>query len=110
MLNEVKELMHERLQAIWIFLFALILGFVRILYYEISTKYQIFRSLVLSIWAALVVWLTAYEYQLTFLQIALFSWIAGFLWASFWDFVVKISKEMPEIMKEIILNKIWKWK
>jgi hypothetical protein len=54
---EIKEMLENKtvFKIVWIFIFAIILGFVRVVYNEIKTPYAIFRSLFLSVCAALIV-------------------------------------------------------
>jgi hypothetical protein len=55
--TELKEMLENKtvFKIVWIFIFAIILGFVRVVYNEIKTPYAIFRSLFLSVCAALIV-------------------------------------------------------
>lgn len=107
---EIKEMLENKtvFKIVWIFIFAIILGFVRVVYNEIKTPYAIFRSLFLSVCAALIVWIVAYDYGLTYIQVVLVAWFSSFFGIAFWDFVSNIWKELPWLIKEIILSKIWK--
>lgn len=110
--ESLKPMLADKgiLQIIWLITLTFFMAIVRVFYKEVKTFYEIVRSGILSIGAWMVIGVICYHLELPFMLTLFATSLMSFTWEKFFDAIMKLSNDFPEIFKEILKSYLKKWK